>query len=45
MITPLFQHQFISQSMHQLFNTAGAQEKRNDNEPPLRKYLRLSGQL
>ena len=45
MITSPFEHQFISQSMHQLFNRVGAQESPNDNEPPLRRYLRMAGQL
>jgi hypothetical protein len=45
MKTSLFQNQFISHSMHQLFNRAGAHEAPNDNEPPLRRYLRMAGRL
>lgn len=42
---PDFQSSFFSQAMHQLFNSKGAPGPVNENEPPLRKYLRLAGQL
>jgi hypothetical protein len=40
-----FQEVFFSQSMNQHFNRAGTVEAASEHEPPLRKRLRLEGQL
>lgn len=36
---------FASDSMMRTFNRLGVPEPANENEAPLRRYLRLSGQL
>ena len=41
----IFNNSFFSLSMNQLFNRAGAREPENIHEAPLRKLLRLAGQL